>query len=128
MLALQPLRGLVPIAHVADIARSIAFYHQLGFETRNILKTDNHLVWAWLDNGNARLMLSRSARSMHPGAQDVLFYLYSPEVIAYREQLANAGIKVGPIQYPPYMPEGEFRIDDPDGYCLLVGQSDEVSL
>ena len=127
-MASQPLRGLVPIAHVADVARSIDFYRQLGFAVRNTLKNDDQLVWAWLANGKAHLMLSRSARPMNPGAQDVLFYLYAHDVAAYRAELEALGIKVGPLTYPPYMPEGEFRIDDPDGYCLLVGQTDEVSL
>lgn len=127
-MALHFLRGLVPMAHVADVARSIDFYRQLGFEIRNTLKNDDQLVWAWLDNGKAHLMLSRSARPMNPNAQDVLFYLYAPDVAAYRGELEALGIRLGPLTYPPYMPEGEFRINDPDGYCLLVGQSDEVSL
>jgi len=25
--------------------------------------------------------------------------------------------------YPDYMPKGEIRVEDPDGYCLLVGQA-----
>jgi len=127
-MAPQPLHGLVPIAHVADVPRSIDFYRQLGFAVRNTLKNDDQLVWAWLANGKAHLMLSRSARPMNPRAQDVLFYLYAHDVAAYRAELAALGIKLRPLTYPPYMPEGEFRIDDPDGYCLLVGQTDEVSL
>jgi Glyoxalase/Bleomycin resistance protein/Dioxygenase superfamily len=124
----SPLRGLVPIAHVADMARSIEFYQQLGFETRNTLKDDDQVVWAWLQNGRAHLMLSRSARPMNSGEQDVFFYLYAANVSTYRDELAASGITVGPLTYPFYMADGEFRIDDPDGYCVLVGQSDEVSL
>jgi len=120
----QPLRGLVPIAHVTDVARSIDFYRQLGFEVRNTLEPDGQLVWAWLHNGKAHLMLSRASQSMASGARDVILYLYAPDVGAYRERLATAGIKVGPIEYPSYMPEGEFGLEDPDGYCLLVGQTD----
>lgn len=127
-MAIEPLRGLVPMAHVADVARSIEFYRQLGFETRSTLSPADQVVWAWMQNGKAHLMLVRSARPMNPGARDVLFYLYADDVAAYRDELAERGVKVGPLTYPAYMPEGEFRIDDPDGYCLLVGQSDEVSL
>jgi predicted lactoylglutathione lyase len=126
-MASSPLRGLVPIAHVADVARSIEFYRLLGFEARNSLNEHDQLVWAWLQNGKAHLMLSRSARTMNSGEQYVLFYLYGADVAAYRDELAARGIKVGPITHPFYMPEGEFRIDDPDGYCLLVGQTSEVS-
>ncbi len=32
------------------------------------------------------------------------------------------GIAVGGIEHPIYMPAGEFRFVDPDGYVLLVGQ------
>ena len=122
------LRGLVPMAHVEDVARSIDFYHQLGFETRGALKHEEQLVWAWVDNWKAHLMLTRGGKPGRPDALGVLFYLYSSDVVAYRQALQARGIKVAEISYPVYMPEGEFRIDDPDGYCLLVGQSDEVSL
>jgi hypothetical protein len=123
-----PLRGLVPIARVTDLARSIAFYRQLGFEVRSTLEPDGQLIWAWLNNGRSHLMLSRAEHAMPPGTRDVILYLYAPNVVGYRDQLAANGVKVGPIEYPPYMPEGEFGLEDPDGYCLLVGQTDEVSL
>jgi Glyoxalase/Bleomycin resistance protein/Dioxygenase superfamily len=127
-MATAALQGLVPMAHVASVERSIEFYHQLGFETRNTLRNDGLVAWAWIHSGKAHLMLVRSAKPMNPGAQDVMFYLYAPDVAAYRDELAGRGISVGPLLYPFYMPEGEFCIDDPDGYRLLVGQSDEVSL
>lgn len=41
--------------------------------------------------------------------------------------MAADGIKVGPIEYPPCMAKGEFGIADPNRYCVLVGQTDEVS-
>jgi hypothetical protein len=31
----------------------------------------------------------------------------------------------GAIEHPFYMPSGEFRLFDPDGYVLLVGQLDK---
>jgi hypothetical protein len=37
-------------------------------------------------------------------------------------EAAGGGIDVGEIEYPFYMPAGEFRVVDPDGYVLLVGQ------
>lgn len=58
-MASLPLRGLVPMAHVESVERAIEFYHQLGFETRNTLRNDGKLVWAWVDNGKAHLMLNR---------------------------------------------------------------------
>lgn len=121
---MTPLRALVPMAHVADVQRSIDFYRQIGFEVRHRLERSGRLQWAWIDNGEAHLMLARSDRPMNADAQDVLFYLYAADVVAYRNQLAARGISVSPLHHPPHMPAGEFRIDDPDGYCLLVGQTE----
>jgi hypothetical protein len=49
-----------------------------------------------------------------------LFYMYAPDVAAYRAELEGKGVKVGPVKYPFYSPRGEFRVDDPDGYCLMI--------
>ncbi len=119
------LRSLVPLAHVADVSKSMQFYERLGFEVKNTVQNEGHLQWAWLQNGGADLMLARSARPMNPGAQDVLFYMYAPDVARYREELEAKGLKVGQIKYPFYSPRGEFRIDDPDGYTLFVSHADE---
>jgi hypothetical protein len=116
------------MAHVADVARSIEFYRLLGFETRSSFAPEGKTVWAWLTNGKAHLMVNLGNGPINSGEQAVLFYLYTSNVAAYREELSTLGIKVGPITYPFYMPEGELRVEDPDGYVLLIGQSDEVSL
>jgi predicted lactoylglutathione lyase len=126
--ALKPLRGLVPMAHVEDVGRSIEFYRRIGFEVGNTLEVNGRLQWAWIKSGYAHLMLTRSARPMNPEAQDVLFYLYAADVVAYRNEFAARGIKVSELTYPEHALAGEFRLRDPDGYCLLVGQGDEESL
>jgi hypothetical protein len=118
------LRSLVPLAHVADVSKSAQFYELLGFEIKRTVQNEGQVQWAWLQNGGADLMLARSARPMNPGAQDILFYVYTPDVSAYHEQLESKGVKVGPIKYPFYSPRGEFRIDDPDGYTLFVSHAD----
>jgi hypothetical protein len=41
-----------------------------------------------------------------------------------REHLLASDEKVSAITYPDYMPKGEIRFDDPDGYALLIGQQD----
>ena len=70
-------------------------------------------------------MLVRSDRPINPGAQDILFYLYANGVAAYRESLLSQGLRPSELSYPPYARHGEFRIDDPDGFCLLVGDTEQ---
>ena len=118
------LTALVALAHVADVKRSIEFYKKLGFTVGNTYEENGETRWASLDlNGNAQLMLTRSGRPMNPGAQDVLFYLYAENIVEYREQLKAQGIKVGEICYPFYSPRGEFSVDDPDRWQLVIAHA-----
>jgi len=120
----KKLASLVPLAHVADVRKSVEFYQLLGFEVKHTVENEGRLQWAWLQNGGADLMLARSARPMNADAQDVLFYMYAPDVAAYRADLEAKGVKVGPLKYPFYSPRGEFRIEDADGYTLFVSHAD----
>ena len=120
------LAALTPMAHVADVATSVSWYSKLGFVAEHTWTPEGKpMQWAHLRNGGAQLMLVRSDRHMNPGAQDVLFYLYANGVAAYRESLIAQQLQPGEISYPFYAKHGEFRIDDPDGYCLLVGDTEQ---
>jgi hypothetical protein len=63
-----------------------------------------------------------STEPVDPGAQSVLFYCWTPDARRLHAKLRGGGIDVGEIEYPFYIPAGEFRVVDPDGYVLLVGQ------
>jgi catechol 2,3-dioxygenase-like lactoylglutathione lyase family enzyme len=126
----KPLTGLVPMIHVADVERSIDFYRLLGFEVGNKVPPEGRLHWAWLYSPNVaewrhgpNLMVTRSECAIDPEAQEVLFYLYAADLVALRNDLIARGVKVGEISYPEYLPKGEFRMEDLDGYCLMVAQS-----
>jgi hypothetical protein len=69
------------------------------------------------------LMLTRSAGPIDPAAQEVLFYLYAVDLKSLRERLLDNGVDAGEIAYPDYLPNGEFRVQDPDGYTLMMAQS-----
>jgi catechol 2,3-dioxygenase-like lactoylglutathione lyase family enzyme len=117
--------GLTPYAHVADVRRSIEFYRRLGLEVRSTHEPEGRLVWAYLAGPNdspSRLMLALADEPVDAEQQAVLFYCWSPDVRALRAQLVRAGVDVGEIHCPFYMPAGEFRLADPDGYVVLVGQ------
>ena len=118
------LASLVPMAHVADVRKSVEFYQLLGFEVKNTVEHEGRLQWVWLKNGGADLMLARSGRPINPDAQDVLFYMYALDVVACRTELEAKGVKVGPMRYPFYSPRGEFRVEDVDGYTVFVAHAD----
>jgi catechol 2,3-dioxygenase-like lactoylglutathione lyase family enzyme len=99
------------MAFVADVQRSVDFYRLLGMEVRGSVKTGTgDLQWAHVGTGC-------------PQPTAVLFYLYSPNVVTLREHLRAEGVHVSSITYPDYMPKGEVRVEDPDGYTLLIGQA-----
>jgi catechol 2,3-dioxygenase-like lactoylglutathione lyase family enzyme len=116
------LRSLVPLAHVRSVRRSIEFYRKLGFVEGNTHTPEGGAepVWAWLVCGGAQLMVGQADEAIEPEKQAVLFYLYCPEVAAFRIEIMEKGVETGPIQHPFYAPGGEFRVTDPDGYVLMV--------
>ena len=125
-----PITGLVPMIHVADPERSIAFYRLFGFEVGNKVPPEGPPHWAWLYQPRAanwkhgpNLMVARSECAIEAKEQAVLFYLYAADLVAVRNRLIAEGVKVSEISHPEYLPEGEFRTADPDGYCLMVAQS-----
>ena len=128
---IAPVSGLVPMIHVADVERSAAFYRLLGFEIGNYVPRDGGpMGWAWLYapkvadwKRGPNLMLTCSSEPVDARAQAVLFYLYAADLKALRDTLLAAGIAAGEITYPEYLPNGEFRIQDPDGYELMIAQS-----
>jgi catechol 2,3-dioxygenase-like lactoylglutathione lyase family enzyme len=116
------IRSLVPMAFVSSVPQSIAFYQTLGFSVGNTFKPDNATEpsWAWLESGGAHLMVARASDPVIASQQAVLFYVYCDDVAQKRAELETAGISVGPIRYEFYAPRGEFRVEDPDGYVLMI--------
>ena len=114
-------QSLVPMASVADVERSIAFYNHLGFEVGNMFAAGGETKpsWAWLHSGNAQLMLSATNEPI-AGKHTVLFYVYTEDVTAARMSLIEAGLNPGEITTPFYAPRGEFELIDPDGYVIMV--------
>lgn len=125
-----PITGLVPMIHVADVERSAEFYALLGFRIGNFVPREGPMHWAWLYAPKApdwkrgpNLMLTRSPCAIDAGAQEVLFYLYATDLTALRSNLLAKNVDAGEIAYPDYLPNGEFRVQDPDGYTLMIAQS-----
>lgn len=128
---------LVPMAHVVHAEASIRFYELLGFQARDRLTHVGRTRWAWLSAGKAHLMLAAASGAIDAGVQAVSFYLYTRDLAVLRTQLLAQGLSEGgkfsgtpsdprrvvfEIAHPPYTAEGEKRVVDPDGYCLLIGK------
>src|SRR5258705_9160978 len=113
------LTALWAYAHVSDVQQSIEFYGHLGLDVRATHDVAGELVWAFVTNSDepdearAGLMLARADAPLDMHAQGVLFYCWTPDVRALRARLQDAGIDVGEITHPFYMPAGELRVEDP---------------
>lgn len=116
------ISALVPMAHVADIDASVAFYAHLGFGIVGSFTPPGRAgpSWVSLKSGGAQLMLTLADEPVVPQQQAVLFYLYCRDVEAMRGSLAAAGLDPSPIEKPFFNPDGEFRLTDPDGYVVMV--------
>lgn len=136
--------GNIPMAHVASVDKSSEFYALLGFESQSRFSGHDGVTnWNNLASGDAEIMLARASGPIIASEQAVLFYMYSNNVAALREHLLKNGIPDAgvpdfegkdPSELPAfapgvftvmprfYMPDGELRIHDPDGYVILVGQ------
>lgn len=137
---------LVPFVHVADVEASLAFYALLGFRAQDVMRdSSGRVIWALTQSGGtgrgegAEIMFARADGPVDPAQQAVLFYMYSTDVAGLRAGLLAGGLddggvycgQAGPnggrrvvfeVATPHYMPRGEVRVADPDGYCVLVGQ------
>jgi ketosteroid isomerase-like protein/catechol 2,3-dioxygenase-like lactoylglutathione lyase family enzyme len=117
--------GLIPFTRVADVERSIAFYERLGFEVTDRFPADApRLGWAALESGEARVMFERTDRPPDPRAQGVLFYLYARDLFGLRERLVRDGVAAGEIVDGSPGPRAEMEVVDPDGYVLMIAQTD----
>ncbi len=116
---------LVPFAHAADIDASVAFYQRLGFEVRDTYRTGERLNWAFLQAGQARLMLEHADAPIAAREQAVLFYLYARDLVGLRERLLQAGADAGEIRDGTPGPKLEMRLEDPDGYILMIAQIED---
>ncbi len=104
---------------VKSVAASVDFYcGMLGFEVE---KRNDEWGWAMVRFDECRLMLDQSINA-HPGTfRDAILYLYPDDIVAYHEQVRTKGLAVPDLAVTFYGLT-EFRIDDPDGNRLWIGQ------
>ncbi len=112
------LERLVPMQPVSDLAASIAFYGKLGFDVE-VRRED--WGWARLRCGDCLLMLDRSI-NLHAGIPRLpVLYLYPGDVRDFHRRASANGLRLPPLETTFYGML-EFRIEDPDGNRLWIGQ------
>lgn len=103
---------------VKSISTSVAFYEKLGFivESRN-----DEWGWAKLRCGECELMLDQSI-NLHAGIPRIaVLYLYPENLESYHRRARESGLPV-PALDDTFYGMTEFRMEDPDGNRLWIGQ------
>ena len=113
------MNRLIPMLPVKSMAASVVFYEKLGF---SVEQRNDQWGWAMLRLDECRLMVDQSI-NQDPGArrQSVL-YLYPENVRTYHEQVRRNGVVIPDLDVTFYGMT-EFRLDDPDGNRLWIGQT-----
>lgn len=116
------LTRLVPMLHVADIERSLAFYRErVGF---TLLSPESAVKeWRWVDLMLAGGLTGGPIREKGATTEDwpVMFYFYPDDVVGLHETLRKRGVDVGGLCVTFYRMK-EFSCLDPDGHMLTFGQ------
>jgi catechol 2,3-dioxygenase-like lactoylglutathione lyase family enzyme len=110
-----------PMLRVRDVGRSIGFYELLGFSL--VDSQGSPPGWARLHcTGGAIMLLADLPFDVVVAASRQMFSLamYVSDLPALCEQLLAEGVPVPTIIHPPYMPSGEVRLTDPDGYAVSI--------
>jgi len=109
---------LIPMLPVRSIAASIAFYEKLGF---TVEQRNDGWGWAMLRFDECRLMIDQSI-NVHPGIPRAsVLYLYPDDIAGYHAEVRKNGLTIPDLEQSFYGMT-EFRIDDPDGNRLWIGQ------
>jgi uncharacterized glyoxalase superfamily protein PhnB len=112
------LSRLTPMLPVKYLPASVAFYEKLGFQVE---QRRDDWGWAMLRCDECRLMLDQSI-NLHPTApRQSVIYLYPDDIATYHRQARANGLSVPELDVTFYGLT-EFRLDDPDGNRLWIGQ------
>jgi len=114
---------LIPMLPVKSMPASVAFYQRLGFgvEHRN-----EAWGWAMLRLDECRLMVDQSINLQPDAPRQSVVYLYPDNIVEYHQQVRRNGLSVPDLEVTFYGLT-EFRLDDPDGNRLWIGQEKPAS-
>jgi catechol 2,3-dioxygenase-like lactoylglutathione lyase family enzyme len=112
------MNRLIPMLPVKSMPASVAFYQKLGFrvERKNV-----DWGWAMLAFDECRLMVDQSINVDRSAPRQSVVYLYPENIVEYHRQVRTNGLDAPDLDVTFYG-QTEFRIDDPDGNRLWIGQ------
>ncbi|MCI0555589.1 MAG: VOC family protein [Anaerolineae bacterium] len=113
------MNRLIPMLPVKSIAASIEFYQKLGF---SVEQKNDEWGWAMLCFDECRLMVDQSINLHRRAPRESVLYFYPENIVEYHQQARNNGLDVPDLDVTFYG-MNEFRIDDPDGNRLWIGQN-----
>jgi len=121
----MPIKQIVPLLRVTDIARSMDWYRAtLGFVADPFPATPPH-EFAILRQGSAELMLRRGSPTARPQPRqydwDVYLRIENPRMREVVAAFQARGIVTRRLERMFYG-LAEFEITDPDGYILCLSQ------
>jgi catechol 2,3-dioxygenase-like lactoylglutathione lyase family enzyme len=112
------MERLIPMLPVQSMPRSVEFYQKLGF---SVEQRRDEWGWAMLRFDECRLMVDQSINPHWHAARQSVLYLYPENIVEYHGQVRRNGLAVPDLDFTFYGMT-EFRLDDPDGNHLWIGQ------
>ncbi len=110
---------LIPMLPVKSMPVSVEFYQKLGF---TVEQRNDDWGWAMLCFDECRLMLDQSINIHANTPRQSVLYLYPENIKEYHQQVRRNGLAVPDLDVTFYNMT-EFRLNDPDGNRLWIGQN-----
>lgn len=112
------LNRLIPMLPVSNISVSVDFYQKLGF---TVEQRRDDWGWAMLRFDECRIMVDRSINQRPDASRQSVLYLYAENIDEFHKQVRANGLVVPELDVTFYG-MSEFRLHDPDGNRLWIGQ------
>jgi catechol 2,3-dioxygenase-like lactoylglutathione lyase family enzyme len=117
------MNRLIPMLPVKSMPASVEFYRKLGFSVEN---RNDDWGFAMLRFDECRLMVDQSINvqrhALWQSPRQSVIYLYPENIVEYHRMVRANGLDIPDLDVTFYGMT-EFRLDDPDGNRLWIGQN-----
>lgn len=127
------MQRLVPNMMVEDVEKTIVFYHDvLGFQTVISVPDEGPAIWAFIQNGEAKIMLQArssfekeqsSIRGQKIGAS-ITFHINVSEVKPLYESVKDK-VRIVEELHKTWYGDTTFTMTDCNGYLLTFAQREQ---